>query len=51
MTLEHRLAEIELEWLKLRLYFVPYDRYVSHELNNGRRLEDVLESLIAYDSA
>ncbi len=50
MKIEQLIAEIEHEWTELRLYFVPYDRYVNHRMNvNGHCLDHILESLIVRD--
>ena len=48
--IQQRLAELEREWTDLRLYFLPYDRYVRHRMNvNGHCLDYVLESLTIAD--
>ncbi len=44
---QQRIAQLEQEWTQMRLYFLPYDRYVSHRVNvNGHCLDHILESLV-----
>ncbi len=51
MRLEQHIAAIEQEWPQMLLYFLPYDRYVSHSINvYGHCLDYVLESLIVRDA-
>ncbi len=53
MATQHEtyIAEIEREWLKLRLYFAPLDKFVSYQMKTlGATLDSALDRLIAHDN-
>ncbi len=48
--IQQRVDELEREWTQLQLYFLPYDRYVSHSVTvNGHCLDSILESLALHE--
>jgi hypothetical protein len=50
VTTEQRIAELEREWARMRLYFIPLDRFVAYQMNcHGLSINVVLESLVVYE--